>query len=228
MTKTSCVLPATLIGVIALASSAGAVTVPFTEAFEDGFANWRNFNNSADLDYVAAGGSDGGGYVSGTFNYANTSVGGFPPIILRGEVGNNASNGAFVGDWLAAGVTVFSFDIRHDAPVAMTITSRIATPGNNPGASMETSFAVEPGVWTTVSIAIDPNDPQWLSFSNQPFENTFSNVGRIQIGANVAPELAGQDVTVRFDLDRVSIVPSAGTLAAFAAFGLGAARRRRG
>ncbi|TVQ61982.1 MAG: hypothetical protein EA378_05825 [Phycisphaerales bacterium] len=224
------VMQAVVLAVVAggLTGAASGVVVPFVETFEGGVANWRNANNSADLDFVAGGGADGGAYASGVFNYANTSSGGFPPIVLRGQASSGASGGAFVGDWLAAGVTEFLFEIRHDAPVALEITGRIATPGNFPGASFETDFLVEPGVWTTVGITIDENDPRWVSFSNQPFEATFGNVGNIQIGANVPEALVGQDITVRFDLDLVRIVPSPAGLAAFSVLGLGMCRRRRG
>ncbi len=217
-----------LVAVSASAAAASAVVVPFVESFDNAANNWRNANNSAELDFFPTGGADGAGYASGTFNYANSAPGGFPPIILRGQSASNASGGAFVGDWLAAGVTEFSFSIRHDAPVPLEVTGRIATPLNFPGASFETDFFVEPGVWTTITIAIDENDPRWLSFSNQPFEATFTNVGNIQIGANVPQSLAGQDVTVRFDLDLVRIIPAPGTAGVFAFLGLAAARRRRG
>ncbi|MDX9911714.1 MAG: PEP-CTERM sorting domain-containing protein [Phycisphaerales bacterium] len=215
--------------VLTIASTAGVALAQngFVESFDADAANWRNSNASAVLDWFSSGALDGSAYASSAFNLVNTSVGGFPPTVIRGEVGNGASGGAFAGDWIASGVTSISFDIRHSLPEPITITGRFATPGNNPGASTVTAAPVASNTWTTVTWDLTPGSTDIISFGSGTYETVFSNIGRIQLGFNVPASLAGQDLVARFDIDNVRLVPAPGSLALLGLGGLAATRRRR-
>jgi len=227
MSRIAIAASAALVLAASAVASAGSLVGPFTETFNDGNANWTNFNNTAPLDWFPAGGPDGSGYASGTYNLQNAS-GFFPPVVLRGQGSSNASAGAFIGDWIASGVIGFSFDIRHDLSEALTITGRFATPQNNPGAATESSLAVQPNTWTTVSFDLTPDSADIISFGSGNYESIFSNIGNIQLGFNVPQGLAGQDIEVRFDLDNASlIIPAPGTVALLGLAGVGLVRRRR-
>jgi hypothetical protein len=211
------------------ASTASAsVVVPFTETFSDDNANWAD-QASQPLDWVSTGGADGGGYVTNTFNFVDSSPGGFPQILFRGQANLGSSDGAFVGDWLAGGINHFSFHIRHDAPVPLVPFVRFATPGNFPSANVIFPNAVEPGAWVEVTLDITPDNPLFV-FSGGPdvFYTVFGNMGNIQIGVEGDP-LFGQDIDVVFDLDLVAIasVPAPGVLSVFALTALCGSRRRR-
>jgi len=227
MSRIAITASAALVLAASSVASAGSLVGPFTETFDSGSANWSNFNNSGPLDWFAAGGPDGSGYASGTYNLQNAS-GFFPPVVLRGQGGNGASGGAFVGDWIASGVIGFSFDIRHDLSEALTITGRFATPMNNPGAATESSITVESNTWTTVTFDLTEGSTDIISFGSGTYQSVFSNVGNIQLGFNVPQGLAGQDIEVRFDLDNAALViPTPGTAALLGLAGIGLARRRR-
>jgi uncharacterized protein (TIGR03382 family) len=208
---------------VVFASSAYAVVNPFTEDFSSNVANWRQSDGVAPMVWSAAGGPDGGSYASATYNFVTTGPGSTPAII-RGQDAYDSSGDAFVGDWLAAGVQTFSFDIRHDAGVPMVFFARVATSANFPGAGAIEFTPVPSGVWTTISFAIDPAD--WTLEGPITFESVFGFVGNIQIGADPG-SLANVDQVVTFDVDKISIVPTPGTLAFAGALGLVGFRRRR-
>lgn len=208
-------------------ASAGTVIGPYTETFDADAANWTNFNSSATLDWFSSGGPDDSAYASGTYNLENAS-GFFPPVVLRAQSDSNASDGAFVGNWIESGVIGFGFDIRHDLSEALTITGRFATPMNNPGAATESAITVEPNTWTTVTFDLTPDSPDIISFGSGDYQSIFSNIGNIQIGFNVPQGLAGQDIPVRFDIDNAGIIiPTPGTLALLGLAPLACVRRRR-
>ena len=73
------------------AVGAQAATVPFTESFETGVSGWENAL-SLPLAYTAAGGSDGGGFASGTYNFNGyvPGFGGSGPIVLRASASDDA------------------------------------------------------------------------------------------------------------------------------------------
>ena len=89
---------------VASASSASALTVPYTEEFPSNVAGWINTANEA-LTFQAAGGPDGSSHASTTLNYfgfSNPFGGG--PVVFRAHDNVNASGDAYVGNWLTGGV----------------------------------------------------------------------------------------------------------------------------
>ncbi len=206
---------------------AGGLVGPFTETFDAGNANWTNFNGSGGLDWFSSGGPNDSAYVSGGFNLQNAS-GMFPPVVLRAQQGDNASGGAFVGNWIESGVIGFSFDIRHDLDQPITIFGRFATPQNNPGAAVNSSITVEPNTWTTVTFDLTEDSADIISFGSGTYESIFSNVGNIQLGFYVPDGLAGQDIPMRLDLDNAGLlIPSPGAAGLLGLAGIAAMRRRR-
>jgi len=212
----------------AIVGGAHASIVGFTEGFDDGPANWRNFNGSADLDWFAAGGPSDSAYASGLRNLSNLSAGGFPATVIRAQLDYNSSGGLFAGNWIEAGVIGVSFDFRHNLAEAIQVTARFATPNNNPGASAETSFFVAPNQWTSIYFDLTPDSTDIISFGSGNYQSIFSNIGNIQIGFNVPMSLAGQNFDGRFDIDNFTIIPAPGAIFALAGLGLaGTGRRRR-
>ena len=93
---------------LVIASAAGiasaGVTNPYSEGFEAGANGWTDIANDA-LNEVATGGVDGSAYVNTSYSF-NGSADGDLAVLFRGNApGQNASGGAFAGDWLAGGVT---------------------------------------------------------------------------------------------------------------------------
>ncbi|MBX3323018.1 MAG: hypothetical protein KF757_08525 [Phycisphaeraceae bacterium] len=210
-----------------LATMTNANILGFVESFDAGPANWRNFNSSADLEWSAAGGPDGSAYASSVFNLSGTTVGGFPPTVIRAHANFNSSNSAYVGDWIAAGVTGVSFDFRHNLSEALTITGRFATPNNQSGASIESTVLIPGDVWTTIFVDLTPNSSDFISFGNSNYNAIFSNIGNIQLGFNVPVSLAGQNIDARFDIDNFRIVPAPASALLMVPGLLACVRRRR-
>jgi uncharacterized protein (TIGR03382 family) len=216
---------ATLAGaaLVALSGVAQAATVPFTEEYAADASDWRMSDGTTPLAWSATGGPDGGSYASATFNFV-TSGPGSTPAIIRGHDSYDSSADAFVGDWLGAGVTTLSFDIRHDAGVPLNVFARAATSSNFPGAGAIEFIPTPSGVWTTISFDIEPGS--WFMEGPFPFASVFGSVGNLQFGADPGA-LANVDQEVTFDIDNVSIVPTPGALALAGLCGLGIVRRRR-
>jgi len=217
-----------LIGGIVLTASAGATIVPFTEDFNADSADWFGPMAFFPLDWFDSGGPDGGAYASGVFNFRSAAVDD-TPAILRAQDELGSSGGAFVGDWIADGVNDFSFEFRHDAPGPVTVFARFAGPAGFPGAVGVEFVPVLPGQWTQIDFSIAPDSPALVTFEGTSFEEVFSSIGDIQIGVFVDDTLAGLDQDVRFDIDKVTIVPAPGAIAWLAPLaGVGLRRRRRG
>ncbi len=208
---------------IAFVGLVSAAAVPFTEDFSSSSSSWRDSTGTVPLDWLSAGGPDGGSYASGPFNFVNSTPN-TTPSILRGHDSYNSSGDAFVGNWIAEGVTHFSMNVRHNAPEPLVFFARFATPANFPGAAAVEFAPVMPNTWTNIDFLIDPSNPQ-IVLEGFPFEDVFSNVGNIQIGVSVSATLAGVDHSYTFDVDKIGIVPEPATLLALGA--LVAALRRR-
>jgi MYXO-CTERM domain-containing protein len=204
------------------AGSAAGATVPFLEDFDAGAADWRDIDDAA-LAWEPAGGRDGSAYVT-TDYLVPDPVPTFGASLFRARADINSSGGNFFGDWIADGVREFSYFIRHDAPTPLQVFVRFAAPDNFPGAVGTDFVPVLPNVWTEVVIDISPTSPD-IILEGSPYEDVFSNIGRLQIGIVKPVELIGQTITV--DLDKVAITPAPGTLGMLALAALWRRRRRR-
>jgi len=216
---------AALVGGATLALSAPAahaVSTPFTEAFDDGASGWQDAFRQP-LDWIESGGPDGSGFVRSTLDLSSVTVSMGSVVTHRGEQSAGASGGAFAGDWLEAGVTRFTAQVRHDASVPLSFFGRFASPFNFPAAVIFAEDPVEPNQWTELTFEIDPDNPLFTP-EGTDFATALGGVGNVQLAFS-APE--GFSETVRFDLDNVSVVPEPSSLALLAAGGL-AMRRRRG
>ena len=210
---------------VLVAAGAAVAQSPYTETFDSGAAGWTDGpGNPA---------TDAGGYLSATVDLASfvpPPVGPGPStaVLFRAEAADNASGGAFVGDYLAAGLNTITFDIRHDASGPLAFALRLATPANFPGATVVSPVLVDAGPgFTTLSFSLDPSNPflTYEGFSGS-VEDVLSNVGNIQIlGALVDNGPATGNVT--FEIDNVSIVPAPASAMLLGLGGLAAARRRR-
>ena len=215
---------------VASASSASALTVPYTEDFASDVAGWINTAN-APLTFNAAGGPDGGSHASTTLNYfgfSNPFGGG--PVAFRAHDNLNASGDAYVGDWVTGGVQLVTAWVKQDTGVDLTFFLRVAGSFNFPGAVVGNTGAVPSGVWTQVSWVIDPNDPACTG-EGVSCAQALASVGNLQIGTNAPASLVALNQSFALAIDKVSIssVPEPGTalLAAFGLLGLGALSRRR-
>jgi len=221
-------------------ASAEAVIVPFTEDFNTQADVWDSQSGTGWTDqvrdpatFVSSGGPDGSGFARTTFNFSEFSGGAFggnTVITTRGEDNDDASDDAFVGDWIAEGVTEFTGHVRHDAGQDLDFFVRFASSFNFPGALAggTAAFTVPSGEWTELTVDISEDGGPWLSFEGQDFDSVFSSIGNVQFGISVPESLFNEDVTVNFDTDNPSIVPEPGSLALLAVgSGLLISRRRR-
>ncbi len=184
---------------------AKATVVPFTEDFVVDTSEWRNAAAGA-LDWESTGGPDGSSFAAGTFNFVNSSPGNTASIFrAQDEFGSSA--GAFEGNWISDGVAVFSTFIRHDAPEPLPAFVRFAGPANFPGAVAISFAPVTPHTWTELTFAIDPSNPQFVSFEGSDFNAVFSNIGHLQIGVSVSDTLAGLDQDFTFGIDKPTVLP---------------------
>jgi hypothetical protein len=214
------------------AVDAQAATVPFTESFDSGVAGWENALNLP-LAYSATGGSDGGGYSSGTYNFNGfvPGFGGSGPIVLRASAADNASGGAFLGNWLTDGVGSVSMMVRHDAPEAIQFYLRIATAANSPAGAFSSTQLVEANVWTQVTFPIAPL-ASYCTDAGPPgaCATALAAVGNLQVGTSAPVGLRDDDVAYTFDIDQVALnpIPEPGTALLFGLglAGLAAAGRR--
>ncbi len=212
-------LRVTAVAFIALSASAGvasAALVPFTENFAAGPSDWRQADGITDLNWLPAGGPDGSSYGSGLFSFVAQGPGAQPAILrAHDEYGAaGASGGAFVGNWLADGATGFSAWVRHSAPMPLTFYARYASPTNSPGAASVQFAPVLPNTWTQLTFDLAFGTPN-LFLEGAPsqtlYNSVFSNIGHVQIGAQVPDQLAGSPLTFSFDVDGVSLIPEPAT-----------------
>ncbi len=211
------------------AVDAQAVTVPFEESFSTDVSGWEN-NTQNPLTFGAAGGSDGGGYASGTYNFNGfvPGPGGSGPIVLRASAADNASGGAFLGNWLTAGVGSVTAMVRHNAPEAIQYFLRLATVANSPAGAFQSTINVEANVWTQITFPMasctDAGPPGACA-------TALAAIGNFQIGTNAPVGLRDDNVAYSFDIDQVTLnpIPEPGTacLLGLGLAGLAAAGRRK-
>lgn len=213
--------------------------VAVEENFNAGTVNWFTGANNTP-GYQATGGADGGGYLESnslTFadNFASPPFSQAPPTatLFRGHEEFGSSSGAFVGNWIELGYTELSFFVRHNAPLPVQFSARLANGlTNSPGASVaDLQQFVLPNEWTEVVLDVSRDSDDIISFGGATgagaYEQIFSNVGNIQIFANQPFGLTAEQtmLPLSFELDMVSVsVPEPPALlligTAVAAFGL--------
>lgn len=217
---------ATLTTIAATTLTASASVSPFTETFADDASNWTSGDNSA-LSWISSGAADGSSYASSTLDL--NTAGPFGLTLLRGQSNTNASNGAFVGDYLASGISTVSFDFRHNAGVDLSMALRVASPFNFPAFAVETDGPVASGEWVHVSFDLFFGNPL-LTIEGAPtpeaFNQVMENIGNLQV-SSFRPDGLTTPLIADFDIDNVSIVPAPSTAALLGLMGLTATRRRR-
>lgn len=205
-------------------SALAGLDVPFTEQFTNDNANWWNGAAAAPLDWLGAGGADGGGYVTTQYTVPDVP----PPFgatLFRAQDEFGSSGGAFEGDWITAGANAVAFSIRHNASQPLDVFIRVAGPANFPGAVAISFAPIAPGVWTDVYIPVHEGSPNIIVIEGDDYDAVFSNVGHLQVGVFPGEQLAGENLTI--DLDQVSIIPAPGAAALLGLAGLMTCRRRR-
>jgi hypothetical protein len=205
----------TLVAALAAAltlTQASALVVPFMEDFESNNSNWLN-GASASATWLSSGGVDGSGYITANITVINT---GFGAISFRGNAASDASGDAFVGDWLAGGVTLFTTYVRHNAPTNLDIYARLDAGSGRAGSSV--NFSVAPNTWTQLSVPIVDSPSSFQSYGAGTFSTVFTNIQNIQVVLAPNADLAGQIYTL--DADQISVVPEPGTLGLAAGAGL--------
>lgn len=213
-----------------ISTAALAVNTPLVENFDADAANWLGGDGTV-LSFSAGGGPDGSSYVSSTFSFLDTEEDDSAVVVRARTISGPiaSSDGAFFGNWVNDGVSLFSVEVRHDAPVPLSYFARFAGPVNFPGGIGIQFAPVLPNTWTELEWAIDATNPQFVSFEGQTFEDVFSNVGRIQLGVSTPAALAGMDVDVAFDIDQATALPEPTTamMVLLSAAGLLTARHRQ-
>ena len=221
-----------LIGTLLFVSSTalGGSVSPFTETFENGANGWLMGTFVAPTE-TGSGALDGSAYIS-TAADLNTA-GMFGLTVLRGEDNFGASGDAFVGDYLAGGITTISFDIRHNAGIDLNIALRVSTSNNTPGFAVEQPVLIGSGSWVHLEYELSPTNPLWTPEGGGPgfdpiafFENVMDSVGNIQISAD-RPDGLDEAFIVNFDFDNIAITPAPSASALLGLGGLVASRRRR-
>ncbi len=223
----------TTLASVALCSSvgvAGPVSV-FTEDFESGANGWLAGTFTAPTVF-ASGALDGSGYIRTSADLNSAGV--FGLAVLRGEDNFDASGDAFVGDYLAGGITTIAFDVRHDAGIDLNIALRVATSNNTPGFAVEQAGLIGSGEWVRLEYELSPLNPLWTPEGGGPgfdpiafFESVMTSVGNIQVSVD-RPDGLVTPFVVNFDFDNIAITPTPGGISLFGLGGLVAFRRRRG
>jgi len=209
-----------------LTTASMASVTPFTETFEGGANGWLQGSFGAP-NLFESGALDGSSYISSTADL--NSAGPFGLSLFRGHDDFDASGDAFVGDYLAGGINMITFDFRHNAGDDMGIALRVAGTNNFPGFAVELPGLVASDQWVSISFELSFLNPL-LTIEGPPTPEAFNlvmeAVGNIQISVD-RPDGLDTPLVVDFDLDNVSITPAPTSLAMLSIGGLFASRRRR-
>ncbi len=135
MSTIKIVVLASLAAPVATCVCAQGAVVGFHESFAQDAANWRGASSATTLGWSSLGGPGDAAYVTSIYNLVNTQAGGIPATIIRAATSAGSSGGAYQGNWAIEGVTGVSFWFRHDLSQSISLSLRIASPQNYPGAS---------------------------------------------------------------------------------------------
>lgn len=219
-----------ILAIFALACAphhAQAITVPYTEHFSVTNANWRPNSNATFATFNAAGGPDGSGYVSGTYNFLG-NVEGDSLIVHRANAADNASGGNFSGNWIAAGGRRLSAFVRHNAPEPVEYFLRATGIPAFPAYVITNPAPVAPNTWTLIEFVVNAQNPNTLDEGGD-FTTIFSDLRRLQFGIFTPASVEAVDFSYTFDLDQVTVnVPEPASLTiALLALGSVCTLRRR-
>ncbi|MBT8422235.1 MAG: hypothetical protein KJP03_03860, partial [Gammaproteobacteria bacterium] len=193
--------------------SAGAQTFEYLEDFENGDADWVDFDRNT-VTHNATGGHDGGAYISTTRDIVTQPANPFGSGLIQFRCAiapsqlpsQNCSDEIFVGDYIAMPVTELRFWFRHNSVQNQQVFIRIPTPANTPGASAFVDAPIPPNVWTEMVLDISPTNPEWEpQFGGSTYNNILSNVGRLQPGVYYDIGVDYTEPNVTFDIDDVRI-----------------------
>ena len=188
------------------ALTASATTIPYSEEFPTDNANWTNVAGTTPLNWIAAGGPDGGSFASGAVNFLSFPDGA-NPVAGQGTQADGASGGAFFGDYIAEGATGFAMWVRHDFFQPLTFFGRFATP--TPGfAGIAVQFGVAlPNEWTPIFFPIGAASPNFVTYEAGTFETVMNNITKLQIGVIVPDGAGGLDQDITIDMDKLTLIP---------------------
>lgn len=211
------------------ARSSAAVSVPFTEDFGADAANWKN-SASGNLTWSNTGGPDGGSYASASQVFQGQAVS-MGLTMFRGQDAFNASNDAFVGNWLTTGVGRLTAYVRQNTSQPLSFFARIATSLNFPGVTVQLPTVVQPSTWTKLDFDLSPSNPFVIPEGGPgTYEAVLGSVGNVQIGVGGLSGFTSDPTPYKFDLDKVSIgvpEPASGVLLVLGAIGGWMLWRRR-
>ena len=217
LNRITAAVAATVLCLFCVSLANAALVVPFTEDFATNPADWRQADQVTDAIWTATGGPDGSSFVSAPFNFFGQAVG--DKSILRGqdEFGPaGSSGGAFVGDWLAGGVTQFSVFVRHNGPNPLEMFTRFASPVNFPGAASVESTLIPPNTWTQLLFNIASGDPE-MTLAGPPTPDfcniIFGDIAHVQTGGRASAQDGALDQESLCDIDQPRTAPEPGAIA---------------
>lgn len=205
----------TTLGVIALAGTAGAQTVGFTETFNAGTAGFGGGSGSYT---TPLGGADGA--ADGYLEVGNSFV---------GSLGTRNAGANLTGDYTAASVTAIQFALSDTgADDDHNIYLGVGTAFSNFWI-YNAPFTPTDGAWTTYTVPI-ADDGNWVQIIGAgSLADAFSNSNRLLFRHDAIgfPAQSPEGVAGEFGLDNVTLLPTPGAAGLLAIGALGAMRRRR-
>jgi hypothetical protein len=210
-------------GVLALSPAlALGISLGQVDDFEDGTtASWTDGVNGNTANITT------GGPAGANDNYLQISSGSFGGQ-SRMTVFNRSQ---WVGNYLAAGVTAISMDLRNfgSSAIPIRIAIREGTGGSStPGYASTTAFSLAAdGQWHTAVFSLAASDLTPIN-SPQPLTTDLANVAEFRLLSSASPSTLGDVISARIGVDNITAVPEPATIA-LTAFGLAGAwmfRRR--